>query len=271
MVTLVNLKDLARTYKTKAYTDPWQTVEDYHRVLEYTAENPQKGSSAVSSALDLPRGRIHPWMNGSRPSPVRAIQVAETQGWLPITSADDTAVCFTRLVAWIFSRGSITAADYSPSFVCASNSERSRLETALNRLDIPYDIYRIDESGRSVEARISEHRSIIGRILTELGAPKGSPSTATHTPAYLHDAPSQLQYAFAMTYLRNRSHYWDWRDGYVIRHDEYPETYRQSLATFFRQLSTVSATDNIEVNPDSVFLPAAVVEDIESAAPPRPE
>ena len=145
MTSLVSLTDLARTYTTKSYPDPWQAVEDYQRVLEYIAENPQKGSSAVSSALELPRGRVHPWMNGSRPAPVRAVQIAEGQEWLPLTTEEDDAVWFTELVAWIFSRGSITEADYSPSFVCSSESEQSRLGTVFDKLDIAYDIYRETE------------------------------------------------------------------------------------------------------------------------------
>lgn len=266
MTNLVSLKDLARTYTTKSYPDPWQAVEDYQRVLEYTAENPQKGSSAVSSALELPRGRVHPWMNGSRPAPVRAVQVAESQDWLPLTTEEDDAVWFTELVTWIFSRGSITEADYSPSFVCSSEGEQSRLGTVFNNLGITYDIYREMESGRSTEARISEYRSIVGRILTELGAPRGSPNTVTQIPSYLHDDPLTLQYVFATTYMMNASKYWEWRDGYIIRQDEYTDAYRNSLAKLFRRLSDKAAAHDIEVNPDSIFLPAAVVEEIRDSA-----
>jgi len=267
MTTLLSQQEFVRTYSTPSNTDPWQTVEEYQRVLEYTGAHPQKGSSAVASALELPRGRVHPWMNGSRPPLVRALQIAEEQGWVPLSASDDAAVWFTELVAWIFSRGSITEADYSPSFVCTSEAEQSRLEIVFSALDISYDIYRADES-RSTEARISEHRSILGRILTALDAPKGTPNTIRRIPAYLHAEPRLLQDVFATVYVRNAGAYWEWKDGYVIRQDEYTDEYRDSLAALFRQLSTLEATDAIEVNPDSIFLPTAVVEDIRSSASP---
>ncbi len=70
---------VARTYSHPSYDDP---VEDYRRVLEYAAENPTSGSQAIATALDLPRGRIRPWLeDGAMPDAARAIQVADTSGW----------------------------------------------------------------------------------------------------------------------------------------------------------------------------------------------
>jgi hypothetical protein len=60
---------LARTYGGDR--DGWERVTEYQRVLEYTGKHPDKGSSAVASAVGLPRGRIRPWIDdGARPDPV---------------------------------------------------------------------------------------------------------------------------------------------------------------------------------------------------------
>ena len=84
---LITPKDLARTYRSRSYADPWELVEDYWRVLESAARRPELGSQALASRLDLPRSRIRPWIRKpnadrkpARPDPVRAIQVAEGHG-----------------------------------------------------------------------------------------------------------------------------------------------------------------------------------------------
>jgi len=266
MAVLVEPQDLARTYNSQSYEDAWEAVEDYQRVLEYTGRHRNKGSSAVASALNLPRGRVHPWMNGSRPAPVRAIQVAEENEWIPLATDDEDFPAFNQLVAWIFSRGSISADEYSPMFVCPTDDEQARLTALLDRIDVPFTLYRTDDTDRATEARLTEHRTIIGRILSELGAPLGPRKQTTQLPEYLKTGSRTVQFAFARTYLANVAQYWDWRNGYVIRHDAATETYLEELASFFTEISEIPSKTAIEANPDSVFLPEAVVEEIRADA-----
>jgi hypothetical protein len=127
-------KKLARTYNDAH--DGWERVQEYQRVLEYTAENPNKGSSAVAKALDLPRGRIRSWVDGgSRPDPVRGIQAAEGNGWLNLGWNDRQLAALNVLVAWIFSGGSITTETYGPRFVI-NEQTRDTIERALDILDV---------------------------------------------------------------------------------------------------------------------------------------
>ncbi len=80
---LVDRRALARTYDGGAYEDGWAAVLDYQAVMRYASEHPTKGSYAVSSALEIPRSRIRPWIDGdSRPDAVRALEAAEKYGWL---------------------------------------------------------------------------------------------------------------------------------------------------------------------------------------------
>jgi len=98
---------LTETYTGGYAPDPWERVTEYQRVLEYTAKHPNKGSTAVATALELPRGRIRPWMDGARPDPVRAIQTAEAHGWLDLDHGAAPFTGLNTLVARIFSAGAI--------------------------------------------------------------------------------------------------------------------------------------------------------------------
>jgi len=295
MSVLITPQDLAQTYKSQSYEDAWQSVEDYQRVLEYTGQHPNKGSSAVASALDLPRGRVHPWMNGSRPAPVRAIQIAEENGWLPLATDDTVFSVFNRLVAWIFSRGSVTEAEYTPLFSCERETEQERLGDLFSAIGVDYAIFREDSTARATEARITEHSTIVGRLLVLLGAPVGPRVEASRLPSYLlpqahsgsrdavieteeppltkttvtpdMDASQQLTSAesqklartFAETYLANTARYWEWRDGYVVKHDNRTKEYFQALANIFE---CASENTGVDVNSDSLFLPAPLAENL---------
>ena len=58
---------LARTDDVPNRVDAWEAVEDYQRYLDVAAQNPDSGSGALSSKLELPRGRIRSWEARSRP------------------------------------------------------------------------------------------------------------------------------------------------------------------------------------------------------------
>ncbi len=84
MTTTLSPKSLARTYDVQNRSDGWEAVEDYQRYLEVSAQNPDSGSSALSSKLEMPRGRIRSWENGSKPDPVR--DASASTSLLDITS-----------------------------------------------------------------------------------------------------------------------------------------------------------------------------------------
>jgi hypothetical protein len=85
------VKVFARTYGRSDSRDGWDRVQDYRRVIEYTAEHPKKGSQAVATALEIPLERIRPWIDDeARPDPVRGIQTTEAHGWLDLDWDGDT-------------------------------------------------------------------------------------------------------------------------------------------------------------------------------------
>ncbi|WP_011322698.1 hypothetical protein [Natronomonas pharaonis] len=93
-------RSLVETYDPPNYDDPWDAVEDYERVQRYTAKHPQQGSQAVSTAVDLPRGRIRSWVDGDgMPDCYRCLQTALENGWILNGWEDDTARSMTTLAA----------------------------------------------------------------------------------------------------------------------------------------------------------------------------
>ncbi|SDQ63607.1 hypothetical protein [Natronobacterium texcoconense] len=201
---LVTERELARTYDSQSYSDAYTAVEDYRRVTQYASEHPDERSTAISSALTLPRGRVRPWLEGSKPDPVRAIDTAREYGWLECTDDDPEFRGLNVLVANVFSGGSIDARFYQPSF-SIDGEGNDRVFDALERAGVDYRV--VDgRSGRTDEVRPADDASILGRVLAVLGAPTG-PKADQHLtlPAYLEGAPDEIREAFADAYLENRA------------------------------------------------------------------
>jgi len=111
-------KALVRTYDQPSYRDPWRVVQDYRRVRRAMADHPDEASSALSSEVDLPRGRIRPRVDGdSKPDCLRGLETAQEHGWILDTWDDDRARPLIVLAAWILASGSINDTSYVPRFV----------------------------------------------------------------------------------------------------------------------------------------------------------
>ncbi len=200
------VESFAETYGSSSEASSVELVRQYHRVLQYTSKKPNKGSSAVASALDLPRSRIRSWVDSDgRPDAVRGIQCAESRGWLDLTWEGQTLRSLTVLVAWIFSGGSINET-YTPSFAL-SGGERNIVESALDDLGVGWNEFNTNESERATELRPAKEASVLGRLLFTLGAPLGAKNrdTELYLPKYLEEAPEELRLVFARTYIANRA------------------------------------------------------------------
>lgn len=80
---------LANTYADRGGQTGWERVEDYREIRRYCAQNPNDGSQAVATAMDMKRGRIRGWVDAtSRPEPAHAIEVADQHGWLDYELSD---------------------------------------------------------------------------------------------------------------------------------------------------------------------------------------
>lgn len=242
---------LARTYNPQAYTDPWDAVEQYRKVMTYHSHNPNAGRRYLSRRFDIPEGRIREWLDGSQPAPVRAIRIAEDHGWLP-TADGDLPVAIRQLAAWLLAAGSIDGQGYRPLFVLSNTDQKARLGELLDDVGVGMETIERDP-GRSVEGVPATTPSILGRLMVALGVPTGNRLTDIKAvPPVLTDAPADAQRAAAATYCRCRAERWTWDDQYVITHRDAPQAYLRSLSDW---LSSVTDTE-CTVTESSVQLPA---------------
>ncbi len=201
---ILDEQELAQTYDGGNYTDAWSAVTGYREVMDYAAEHPDAGSQAIATALDLPRSRVRPWLEGSAPAPVQGIETARDYGWLEATYGDPAFTALNTLVSDIFSGGSITTETYTPSFALNHRGEESHVIDALELAGLEYQV--VDRDGRADEARPTTDASVLGRVLATLGAPVGPKADQRLSlPAYLEDAPASVREQFVFSYLENRA------------------------------------------------------------------
>lgn len=263
----------ARTYGGPESRDGWTRVQEYRRVRAFVSRNPELGSSAVASALELPRSRIRAWVDrDGRPDPVRGLAVATGHGWLERDFDTPTARALNVLVAWVFSGGSVSDGSYVPSFTFADALTRETLRSALGVLDLDTRVVRDDDGARATELVPAEDASILGRALVAWGAPVGSKNerTALSLPAYLSDAPEQVRLDFARTYILNRGHVRSDRMTFPVQVTEYrsPE-YREQVIQLFQDVAEepaavrASGERTVWLDPeasDRLYLPPSIAE-----------
>lgn len=200
---------LARTYRHRSYDDPWGVVVDYRRVMDARERDPDAGSAALATRLDLPRSRIRPWVDdGARPAPVAAIHTAAGRGWFvdDISLAATEGTALATLVAWVFAGGSITR-EFVPRFVLRSSDRYESLARLANAAEyLGIDLTeRVRDETRANEYVPATDASVLGRVLHAAGAPvgpKGAQELAL--PAWIVDGPMNVKRAAAVTYLGER-------------------------------------------------------------------
>ncbi|GAA0277501.1 hypothetical protein [Halobacterium noricense] len=233
---------LARTYNTPSYDDPWAAVEDYQRVLEYTAAHPDLGSSAVSSRLDLPRSRLRAWMNGSRPDAVRGIQTAEANGWLAEHATAETERALVQLAAWVLSGGSIHIGD-SPHVYFSLDHDDGHFATLAAAAGFDYDVVNDATPDRATEARPTTDGAVLARVLVAMGVPADATAkqTATSLPAFVIDLDETLLEAFARIYVLNRGATHADKATLTIR-EQRPAPYLSELAAVLQSAASEPVT-----------------------------
>jgi hypothetical protein len=244
-------KRLARTYETPSYADPWDAVEDYQRVIEYAADHPNRGSQAIATALELPRSRIRPWLDGGRPDVVRGIQTAEDRGWLVEDYGAQEFRALNHLVAWVFSGGSIND-KFVPSFAI-DDADATPVTMHLGALGLDWRVNRADDPVRATEIVPTCDASVLGRTLVALGAPSGVKNECADVslPEYLDAAPRWIREDFVNVYLSNRGQQRPNKATMTLR-EERSTRYLRDLAALFEAV----AGESVTVSEQNVILSA---------------
>ncbi|QLK25140.1 hypothetical protein HYG81_13705 [Natrinema zhouii] len=241
---VISERDLARTYNGGAYEDPWAAVLDYQAVMRYASEHPNKGSSAIATALEIPRGRIRPWLdNGSKPDPVHGIEIARDHGWLEATYHNREFQALNVLVANVFSGGSIRSDAFHPSFALNHQEYHSHVIDALEMTGLEFEFHHEDDPNRATEVRPTDGATVLGRTLATLGAPVGPKAKLEDftLPWYLDDAPFEVREMFVLSYLANRAIHHRDKDTVHIQ-EERSKAYRDELAELIEDVAKEPVT-----------------------------
>ncbi|MFC6975667.1 hypothetical protein ACFQL1_14990 [Halomicroarcula sp. GCM10025709] len=138
------------------------------------------------------------------PDAARGMQVAEGHGWFDLSWETPMCHTLTIAVAWIFSGGSINEM-WAPSFAVTENT-RAFADSVYEALGVGARTVRSDDDGRATELLPAADGSVLGRVLSALGAPTGSktPDSEVSLPPWLSEAPDDVRRAFAQTFVFNR-------------------------------------------------------------------
>jgi hypothetical protein len=233
---------LARTYSTPSYDDPYNAVKDYRRVQRAAANHPNKGSSALSNIVELPRGRIRGWIDDdadSMPDAVRAISVAQNKGWLDPTG--NTAVALAAIVGHLFGGGSIAKENYVPSVCEGRRVSTSEIKHAFYQVGIQADTRHEESENRATEVVPAEYRSIFGRTLTAWGCPVGGRSEIESLPRLLDRADSEGLEAFLKSYILHRSVNYTKKATSRLQGDQ-PEKFHKAIAELIENVTGETAS-----------------------------
>lgn len=250
---LVAAPELARTYSTPSYSDPWDAVSDYQAVRGYVNRNPDTGATAIARRFDVPRSRVRPWLDGSRPDCVRGIDAARERDWLDVEIGSGTFRGLNVLLAWAFSGGSILRDSWVPYWSANGEDDLELLSRAADWANTRIDWTRSGASGRGREIRPIEDASVLGRVLVAMGGHRGrkTENSDISLPNYLDAAPRRIGQEFIQIYLRNRAQSLSDTDATRFR-EVRSNRYLQSLASFIERLTG----ESVNVSEKNVLLSA---------------
>mgnify|MGYP000321381374 CR=1 FL=1 len=192
---------LVRTYNPPAYADPWDCVEDFESVQREAAKHPNKGSAALASVVELPRGRIRPWLDGARPDCYRGLQTALSNGWL-LEQWDRLGRALNCLAAWLLSSGSIDSHSVV-TWIADTEAEREALEHYADAAGIGLVRTREDDD-RPAEYRPDANASVLGRVLSTWTGLQGDKDRTVRFPRYVRFAPDEVARDFCRVYVAQR-------------------------------------------------------------------
>jgi len=230
---------LAATYNTPGYADPMDAVADFNEYQRQWAST-QLGSSAISTRMELPRGRLRSWEDGAKPDVVRGIETARGHEWLEQPVDGEQFAALNRLVAGVYSGDSISTDTYEPSFSAPDQIVEEQLRVDLETLGAGCRRV-LSNSGNVEELRAESDTTVLGRVLVALGAPQGPKAqTATELPSYLYgsEVPEGLRREFVRVYVSNRATVVRDRDFLQI-HEERPKRYLDAVAKLVEDVTGV--------------------------------
>ena len=231
---------LARTYNHPSYEDPYEAVQDYNRVVEAAAKHPNKGSAALSTVIELPRGRIRAWVDDDgMPDAARGVMLAQRHDW--IDPDDEMSVALAALAGHLLGGGSIATKNYVPSVAAGRRVSLDDIEDAFRDVGVRPTRRHEDLESRATEVLPVTHGSVLGRTLAAWGCPVGGRATVETLPAIVDHAGAASQAAFLDAYVRHRAV--DYPNKATSRlHGQQPLAFHQAIAELITQVTAEHAS-----------------------------
>lgn len=233
----------AKQRVTQTYSGPssWERVQEYEDAMRWRTTHPEQGSHVASRALELPRGRLRAWFDGSKPNAQHAIDTAASHGWLDAAPGDRTFEGLSVLHAWILAGGSISTDNFVPSLAVGAEDPDELAYAAFDAVGMTYDSVNTDSTKRAHEVRPKGHgRTHLGRFLHGvLGAPIGGKTQIGAEPLqYLESVPYITLLRWCQTYISLRGVSIDLaQEARTVRLGEKrSQEYREALARRFREV-----------------------------------
>lgn len=228
-------REFVATYNLKQYDYSWQPIEQYQDVQQYHERYPEKGSTAVSNALELPRGRVHGWLEGGKPDQVKGLEFGRKHGWFGQGWNSDVGRAFNILVAAAFAGGTIGDRDLTPRFTLGKGYE-NEIVAAIERLTGESKVVEDSRYPGTQEVIPVSGQMPLGRALVALGAPRGAKNSDSEMalPSYLDRGPEQIRENFIRLYIQfravNRPN-----NTYLVIREERPDSYIDELTGFLNR------------------------------------
>ena len=226
---------LARTYNTPSYDDPYDAVQDYRRVQQVAAKHPNKGSTALSSVVELPRSRIRTWVdNDGMPDAARGVMDARRQGW--ITPDNEMRTALAALAGHLLGGGSIARKNYVPSVAAGRRVSPDKIAAAFRAVGVRPTRRHEEQGSRATEVLPATHASVLGRTLAAWECPVGGRATIETLPAIVAQASEADKTAFLEAYVRHRAV--EYSDKATSRlHGQQPPAFHQAIAELIAEVT----------------------------------
>jgi hypothetical protein len=239
---LPTAKGLAATYDNGYYDDAWEAVEQYRRVQQAAAENPNRGSQALATKLELPRSRIRTWTDGAVPDPVRAIQTALDHGWLEPEPHSALARHLAGLAGHVLGGGSLSTGDTPRLSVTPGRRVSvSDLGDVFRQVGVRSTTRHADDEGQGTEVLPRDDEPVLARCLIAMGVHQGRKTDIQGLPPVATSGIRPLQMSFALAYARHRATSHGSKPTLSLN-EKRPERYREALADVFGDVTGESVT-----------------------------
>lgn len=232
----------AHTYDHPSYDDAYDAVIDYRRVQRAAATHPNKGSSALSNIVELPRGRIRGWVDDdadSMPDVVRGIYIAQNKGWLDHTS--DISVAMAAIIGHLLGGGSITKQNYVPSVCEGRRVLTSDIMDAFRQVGVQSTTRHKDSGNRATEILPTRHGTVLGRALTAWGCPVGGRSEIESLPKLIEYTGDPESEAFLKAYILHRAVNYTQKATSRV-HGNQPERFHRDVSKLIEDVTGETAT-----------------------------